>query len=53
MQVGDLMKLKGGIEIPGDCIVVEANSVTIDESSMTGETMPMKKDGIARCMEKK
>lgn len=36
--VGDILKLKGGIEMPGDGIVVEANSIQIDESSMTGET---------------
>ena len=40
-MVGDLMLLKGGQEIPGDALVIEANQIKIDESSMTGETKPM------------
>ena len=51
--VGDILKLKGGIEIPGDGIVVEANSIQMDESSMTGETMPMKKNVLEFCLNKK
>ncbi len=53
VQVGDLLILKGGIEIPGDGIIIEANSVQIDESSLTGETQPMKKNTIEYCWKKK
>lgn len=42
--VGDIILLKSGIEIPGDGVMVQGFSVQIDESSMTGETKPMKKD---------
>jgi len=47
------MLIQGGIEIPGDGIIVEANSIQIDESSLTGETEPMKKDQIDQCLRKK
>jgi P-type E1-E2 ATPase len=36
--VGDLLKIKLGMEVPADGIVVEANDLMINESSMTGET---------------
>lgn len=51
--VGDLVKLKAGNEIPGDGIIVQGYSVTADESSMTGETKPMKKEPLNVCLEKK
>ena len=44
--VGDVVKIQGGMEIPGDAIVVEAHSISVDESPMTGETKPMKKNTI-------
>ena len=31
------------MEIPGDSLLIEGHEVTTDESSMTGETDPMKK----------
>ena len=52
-MVGDIMKIKGGMEIPADGIVLEAHSVQIDESPMTGETKPMKKETIKNCHQKK
>lgn len=51
--VGDVVILKSGMEIAGDGYVVEGFSLTIDESSMTGETKPMNKDCIAKCLDKK
>ena len=53
VQVGDLLKIKGGIEIPGDGIIVEANSIQIDESSLTGETQPMKKNILSYAIRKR
>lgn len=38
------------MEIPGDGFVIEANSLKIDESSMTGETKPMSKDILDNCV---
>lgn len=37
------MIIKGGQEVPGDGLVIEANEIKIDESSMTGETKVMNK----------
>lgn len=51
--MGDLIKLKAGNEIPGDGIIVQGYSVTADESSMTGETKPMRKEPIEICVDKK
>lgn len=48
--VGDLVILKSGMEVQGDGILVEANMVESDESSMTGESEPQRKDIFRRCM---
>lgn len=32
------------MEIPADCLVIEAAELTSDESAMTGETDPIRKD---------
>jgi len=42
-----------GIEIPTDGLVIQASEVTTDESAMTGETDPLKKNTIAACLEKR
>lgn len=34
------------MEFPGDGIIIEASELTVDESSMTGETNPLKKNTI-------
>lgn len=51
--VGDIVRLKEGMEIPADGIVLEGFSLTIDEASMTGETKPMRKDILEKCLAKK
>lgn len=45
-MVGDIVKLVEGMEIPADGILIEAAEIKMDESSMTGETNPIKKDTI-------
>jgi P-type E1-E2 ATPase len=44
--VGDIIKLKEGMEVPADGILIEASDVKMDESSMTGETNSIKKGTI-------
>ena len=39
--------------IPADGFVIEAHEVTIDESSLTGETQPLKKMSVANCSQLK
>lgn len=44
---GDLVRLAAGDVVPGDGIVVEANALLVDESTLTGEAYPRnKKPGI-------
>lgn len=40
---GDVVRLKAGDSIPGDCRVVEAREIHVDESALTGETFPAEK----------
>ena len=51
--VGDLVHLKAGMEIAGDGILIEGFTLTVDESSMTGETRATSKNSLAKCLEKK
>jgi P-type E1-E2 ATPase len=49
-MVGDIVKLQEGMEIPADGIVLAASDLTTDESAMTGETDPCKKNSMAACI---
>ncbi len=40
---GDLVLLSPGDVVPADCRIVEANSLEIDASSLTGESLPVRK----------
>lgn len=48
--MGDLCAVDNGMEIPADGYLVEANEITTDESAMTGETLPIKKDVLDKCV---
>ena len=50
LVVGDLVLIKAGMEVHGDGIVVESFAVEVDESSMTGESEPRRKDILTRCI---
>lgn len=41
---GDVVLLNVGDRVPADIRLIEANDLTIDESSFTGETEPAKKN---------
>lgn len=41
---GDVLQLKAGDMIPGDCIILEANELHANESSLTGESYPVRKE---------
>ena len=40
---GDVVVLSAGKSIPGDCLVLEANDLFLDEATLTGETYPVAK----------
>ena len=39
--VGDVVPLNIGDQVPGDCVVISSQALTVDESSMTGESQPV------------
>ena len=43
LTVGDIIRVKTGDMIPADCLLIEDNSLSTDESSLTGETFPVEK----------
>jgi Ca2+-transporting ATPase len=45
VTVGDLVSLKPGTYVPADCRVIQAQHLSIDESMLTGESMPVVKTG--------
>ncbi|EAS05962.2 calcium-translocating P-type ATPase, PMCA-type protein (macronuclear) [Tetrahymena thermophila SB210] len=51
VQVGDVVVLNEGMEIPADGIILEASELTTDESAMTGETDPIKKQVLKECIQ--
>lgn len=52
LLVGDLVKIKPGMNIPVDGILLKGSGVQCDESAMTGESDEMNKDIIKNCLMK-
>lgn len=40
---GDVVRLRAGDTIPGDCRVLESKALFVDEATLTGETYPVEK----------
>jgi Ca2+-transporting ATPase len=47
LTLGDIVILKPGTYVPADCRVVQASHLSIDESALTGESMPSTKTAAA------
>lgn len=43
LVLGDIIILREGDKIPADCRIFESNNLTVDESSLTGESNPVQK----------
>jgi Ca2+-transporting ATPase len=44
LVAGDLLLLEEGDRVPADCRILEAKALEVDESALTGESVPMQKD---------
>ena len=49
--VGDLIVVNYGEIMAADLLLVEGNGIKMDESALTGESDPMKKEPYRKCME--
>lgn len=47
--VGDLIKIKAGMNVPVDGVVLKASGVMCNEAAMTGESDDLKKDTLEAC----
>jgi P-type E1-E2 ATPase len=46
LKVGDICKIKAGMDIPADGVIIKATGVTTNESAMTGESIELKKESV-------
>jgi len=46
LVIGDVIELAAGDVVPADCRILEAASLEVDESSLTGESLPVTKDPV-------
>ena len=44
--VGDVVVLVEGDRIPADCVLIKSSNFTVDESTLTGESVPVRKVAI-------
>ena len=49
LTVGDVVILEAGNRVPADCRMIENFNFKVEESSLTGETEPVEKDGAVIC----
>ena len=49
LTVGDIVILEAGNRVPADCRIIENYNLKVEESSLTGETEAVEKDGNIIC----
>jgi len=47
--VGDIIKIKAGMNIPVDGVIIRSSGVSVNESAMTGESDELKKESLEHC----
>ena len=50
LNVGDIVKIENGMNVPVDGVVVSGVGVLADESAMTGESDHLPKETIDKCL---
>ena len=50
--VGDIIKIKAGMNIPVDGLLIHGSGVQCDESAITGESIEIKKETCELCKTK-
>jgi len=48
---GDLIVIEAGDRIPADGVLIMANELQVDESMLTGESMPVRKDVVSSALD--
>ena len=51
--VGDIVKIKAGMNIPIDGVIIRSSGVSVNESAMTGESDELKKESIDVCFHRR
>ena len=47
LVVGDVIELESGETVPADCRILDSSSLEVDESTITGESLPVAKSSAA------
>ncbi|MBD0022150.1 HAD-IC family P-type ATPase [Gordonia pseudamarae] len=45
LRPGDIVEVRSGEVVPADIRIIDADTVEVDESTLTGESLPVSKDG--------
>jgi len=53
IKVGDVIKVKNGMNIPVDGVVLVGIGIMSDESAMTGESDHLHKESMAKCLQRR
>jgi magnesium-transporting ATPase (P-type) len=53
IKVGDIIKVKNGMNIPVDGVVIVGIGIMSDESAMTGESDHLHKESMAKCLQRR